>query len=102
MRAVLIDRGAADVDELLDAGLLRGVDQRDYAAIVDSLEGEAAARIFDRVTVELDRIDDRARALERVGERCGLCDIDMNELDARQIQLRARLLRISREHAHFG
>ena len=68
MRAVLVGGGAADVDELLDAGLLRGIDERDHAAVVDSLEGEAAARIFDRVAVELDRIDDRARALERILE----------------------------------
>ncbi len=64
MSAVLVGGGAADVDELKNAGLLRRSDQRDRAAVVDSLEGEASARIFDRITVELDGIDDRARTDE--------------------------------------
>jgi len=71
--------------------LLRRVDQRDRAAVVDSLEGEAATRVFDRIAVELDRIDNRVRAQERVLQRRGLSDIDANKLDTREIELRARL-----------
>ena len=70
----------------------RRVEQRDRAAIVDALEGQAAARILDRVAFELDRIDDRVRALERVLQRCRLGDLGAHEFDVGQIEAaRARL-----------
>ncbi len=57
--AFLVRRGAADVDELLDASLFRGVEQRDGAAVVDALEGQSLLRILDRIAFELNRADDR-------------------------------------------
>src|SRR5260370_157791 len=61
MSAVLIGGGAADIDELSNAGFFRRLDQRDSAAVIDALESETSARVLDRITIELDAIDDRAR-----------------------------------------
>ena len=79
MRRVLVGRGAADVDELLDADFFRSLEQRECAAEIDPLEGQTSFRILNRIALELHRARRSPDTGERVFERRGLRDVALKQ-----------------------
>src|SRR5216684_6835861 len=100
--ALLVSRRAAYIDDAPGAGLARRRDHRDRSAVVDALEGQAAARVLDRIAVELRRVDGDLRPGHRRLKRSRVGHVSTDELRAGPRQARAYCVGIARQHAHPG